>query len=119
MFSVGCAYYPYSLDVNATSSYDAAHLYLTHVKSNPAYGFPVPTTSTVFKIVTDGRILRVEGSRLKRWIENRRQEWKARGVFSFSSGLLSATDPCSSVDLLEENTLGKTSNAHADHPYGQ
>src|SRR3954452_3574384 len=45
----------YSLDVNATSSYDAAHLYLTHVKSNPACGFPIRTTSTVFEIVTDGR----------------------------------------------------------------
>ena len=73
----------YSLDVKATSSYDAAHLYLTHVKSNPACGFPIPTTSTVFEIVTDGRILRVEGSRLKRRIENRRQEWKGPRGFLF------------------------------------
>ena len=29
----------YSLDVNASSSYDAAHLYLTHVKEQPACGF--------------------------------------------------------------------------------
>src|ERR1022692_3458493 len=36
----------YSLDVNADSSYDAAHLYLTHVRGNPACGFPIPTTST-------------------------------------------------------------------------
>jgi hypothetical protein len=25
----------YSVDVNADSSYDAAHLYLTHVRGNP------------------------------------------------------------------------------------
>ena len=44
----------YSLDVNADSSYDAAHLYLTHVRGNPSSGFPIPTTSTLFEVVTDG-----------------------------------------------------------------
>jgi len=73
----------YSLDVNATSSYDAAHLYLTHVKGNPASRFPVPTTSTVFEVVTDGRILRVDGYRLKKWIETRREEWKGPRGFLF------------------------------------
>jgi hypothetical protein len=38
----------YSLDVHADSSYDAAHLYLTHVRANPGCGLPIPTTSTLF-----------------------------------------------------------------------
>jgi hypothetical protein len=71
----------YSVDVNAESSYDAAHLYLTHVRSNPACGLPIPTTATVFEVVTDSRIHRVSGARLKTWIEKRRQEWKGpRGM---------------------------------------
>jgi hypothetical protein len=64
----------YSLDVNADSSYDAAHLYLTHVRGNPGCGLPIPTTSTLFEVVTQGSIHRVPGARLKKWIENRRQE---------------------------------------------
>src|ERR1700734_823369 len=60
----------HSLDVNANSSYDAAHLYLTHVRGNPACGLPIPTTSTLFEVVTDGRIHHVEGARLKTWIAN-------------------------------------------------
>ena len=66
----------YSLDVNADSSYDAAHLYLTHVLSHPGCGFPIPTTSTQFEVVTGGRIHRVPGVRLRTWTEHRRQEWK-------------------------------------------
>lgn len=66
----------YSLDVNATSSCDAAHLYLTHVKAHPGCGFPVPTTFTTFEVITDGKVLQVHGAQLKRWIEKRREEWK-------------------------------------------
>jgi hypothetical protein len=42
----------YSLDVNADSSYDAAHLFLTHGRTNPSCGFPIPTTATQFEVVT-------------------------------------------------------------------
>jgi hypothetical protein len=71
----------YSLDVNADSSYDAAHLYLTHVRGNPGCCFPIPTTSALFEVVTGGRIHHVQGARLKKWIENRRQEWQGpRGM---------------------------------------
>ena len=71
----------YSLDVNAESSYDAAHLYLTHVRTNPGCGFPIPTTSTLFEVSTEGRILHVPGARLRKWIENRRSELKGpRGL---------------------------------------
>lgn len=76
----------YSLDVSADSSFDAdaAHLYLTHVRAHPGCGFPIPTTSTTFEVVTAGRILNVHGSRLKKWIENRRQEWKGPRGLLFS-----------------------------------
>ena len=74
----------YSLDVNAESSYDAAHLYLTHVRANPSCGFPIPTTSTVFEVVTGGRIYSVSGARLKKWIENRRSELKGPRGLLFS-----------------------------------
>jgi hypothetical protein len=71
----------YSLDVNADSSYDAAHLFVAHVCNNPSCGLPIPTTSTQFKVVRDGRVYSVPGARLKRWIENRRSDWKGpRGV---------------------------------------
>ena len=74
----------YSVDVNADSSYDAAHLYLTHVRGNPGCGCPIPTTSTEFEVVTDGRIHHVQGARLKTWIENRRHEWKGPRGMLFS-----------------------------------
>ena len=74
----------YSLDVNADSSYDAAHLYLTHVRGNPGCGLPIPTTSTLFEVVTQGSIHRVPGARLKKWIEARRQEWKGTRGLLFS-----------------------------------
>jgi hypothetical protein len=64
----------YSLDIEADSSYDAAHLYLTYVVGHPGCGMPIPTTATTFEVVTDGRILQVHGTRLKRWIQKRQQE---------------------------------------------
>ena len=74
----------YSLDVNADSSYDAAHLYLTHVNGHPGSGMPIPTTATVFEVITEGRIHQVSGARLKSWIEKRRAEWKGPRGFLFS-----------------------------------
>ena len=67
-----------------TSSYDAAHLFVAHVRNNPSSGFPIPTTSTQFEVVTDGRIHRVPGARLKKWIEHRRSEWKGPRGLLFS-----------------------------------
>jgi hypothetical protein len=70
-----------SLDVLASSTYDAAHLYVTHAKTNGAGQLPCPTLATFFEIVIDGRVHRVEGHALQRWIERRRSEWKGpRGI---------------------------------------
>ena len=74
----------YSLDVNADSSYDAAHLYLTHVKGQPTCGLPVPSTESIFEVVADGKIHHVSGVKLKKWIERRRAEWKGPRGFLFS-----------------------------------
>ena len=74
----------YSLDVDADSSYDAAHLFVTHIRNNPTCGFPVPTASTQFDVVTEGRIYSVPGARLKKWIEKRRSEWKGPRGLLFS-----------------------------------
>jgi len=73
----------YSLDVNADNSFDAAHLFLTHVKGNPGCGMPIPTTKTTFEVSTDGRIHHVSGARLKTWIEKRRAEGKGPRGFLF------------------------------------
>jgi len=71
----------YSLDVLANSAFDAAHLYVTHVLGKPECGYPIPTGSTMFDIVADGKLMRVPGAKLKKWIEKRRDDWKGpRGV---------------------------------------
>jgi hypothetical protein len=65
----------HSLDVRASSTYDAAHLYVTHAKTQPVAGLPVPTLATTFEVVTAGRVYRVSGAALQRWIMQRQQEW--------------------------------------------
>jgi hypothetical protein len=66
----------HSLDVLASSTFDAAHLYVARAKQNPAPSLPAPTLATVFEVVFGGRIYRVEGAALQRWIVGRRQDWK-------------------------------------------
>jgi hypothetical protein len=72
----------HSLDVQACSTFDAAHLYLAHAKTYGAQ-FPIPTVATVFEVVTAGRVYRVEGAALQRWILRRREDWKRPKGFLF------------------------------------
>ncbi len=65
----------FSIDVLATSTYDAAHLYVTHAKTQPEAKLPSPTAATNFEVVFDGKIHVVKGSALAEWIQRRRQEW--------------------------------------------
>ncbi|HYW37343.1 MAG TPA: hypothetical protein VE957_04450 [Terriglobales bacterium] len=74
----------HSLDVIASSTYDAAHLYVTHAKAQPEAGLPVPSLATIFEVVNDGKVYTVEGAALQRWIEQRRQEWKGPKGLLFS-----------------------------------
>ena len=68
----------HSMDLRAESTYDAAHLYVTFAKTQEAAMLPsrvpVPTVNTVFEVVLDGKIYRVHGAALQRWIVKRRTE---------------------------------------------
>ena len=66
----------HSLDLQASSLYDAAHIYVCHVKEHPERGHPRPTLATVFEVVIDGKVYRVEAKALQRWIVKRRTELK-------------------------------------------
>ncbi|HYZ84618.1 MAG TPA: hypothetical protein VE621_09455 [Bryobacteraceae bacterium] len=71
----------FSLDVRATSTFDAAHLYVVQAKTQPASGLPVPSLATIFEVVIEGRIYRVHGAALQRWITLRQREWNGpKGV---------------------------------------
>jgi hypothetical protein len=72
----------HSLDVLASSTYDAAHLYVTHAKEQRT--LPVPTLASVFEVVKGGKVYTVAGAALQRWIEQRRQEWKGPKGMLFS-----------------------------------
>jgi hypothetical protein len=74
----------HSLDVPAKSTFDAAHLYVVHAKTNGAGRFPVPTPATVFEVVTDGRLYRVSGVDLQAWILKRRAELNGPKGYLFS-----------------------------------
>jgi hypothetical protein len=56
--------------VEASSTYDAAHRYVTHAKTQAQAQLPIPTILTVI----GGKVYSVRGTALKRWIEQRRQE---------------------------------------------
>ena len=74
----------HSLDLLASSTYDAAHLYVTHAKSGNAPALPVPSRASVFEVATNGRIYRIPGAKLRDWIIERRQEWKGPKGLLFS-----------------------------------
>ena len=79
----------YSVDVLATSVFDAAHICVAHAKATPGAGFPPLTVETVFEVVIDGKVHRVEGKALQRWIVKERHERHGpRGhIFSHRPGL--------------------------------
>ena len=68
----------HSLDLQAASRYDAAHRYVCYAKEHPDR-VPVPTLASVFEVVVDGNLNRVEGKMLQRWIVKRRGELKGPG----------------------------------------
>lgn len=76
-----------SLDVLASSTYHAAHQYVAHVKNQAAGELPVPTLATVFEVVAHGKVHRIAGRGLQRWIVRRRHELNGPKVFLFSQRL--------------------------------
>lgn len=51
-------------------------------KKDRAVGMPKVTQATVFEVVTDGKLYRVKGEALQRWIMERRQKWSGQGTCS-------------------------------------
>ena len=74
----------HSLDVQATSTFDAAHLYVAEAKKERAVGMPKPTLATVFEVVANGKVYRVAGDALQRWIVERRQKWNGPKGYMFT-----------------------------------
>ena len=74
----------HSVDVLATSTYDAAHLWVVEAKKDRASMLPKPTLLTEFEIVTGGKIYRVKGDALQRWIVDKRQSWNGPKGYMFT-----------------------------------
>jgi hypothetical protein len=52
----------HSVDVQAASLFDAAHLFVVEAKKERAVGLPKPTLATVFEVVTGGKVYHVSGA---------------------------------------------------------
>jgi hypothetical protein len=74
----------HSVDVYAASTFDAAHLFVTHAKANSRNGIPPLGLSMVFEVVVNGRIHHVQGTALQRWILKERQERNGPAGMLFS-----------------------------------
>ena len=71
------------MDIQATSTFDAAHLYVVEAKKERAVGLPTPTLATVFEVVTAGKVYRVTGVALQRWIVEKRSTWNGPKGYLF------------------------------------
>jgi hypothetical protein len=58
----------HNVDVQATSTFDAAHLFVVEAKKERAVGLPKPTLATMFEVVAAGKVYRVTGTALQTWI---------------------------------------------------
>jgi hypothetical protein len=74
----------HSLDLQAESTFDAAHQFVVLAKSPvvvPVERPPVPNLETNFEVTVDGKTFKVRGNDFQEWINKRRQEWKGpRGL---------------------------------------
>jgi hypothetical protein len=77
----------HSVDVLAASTFDAAHLYVMHAKTQPGTGIPPLTLATVFEVIIDGKVHMVAGKALQSWII------KERGGRNAPRGLLFSRRP--------------------------
>jgi len=66
----------HSIDLQATSTFDAAHSYVCHAKEHPEAGLPTVTLASTFEVVVDGAVHHVHGAALQRWIIKQRQDLK-------------------------------------------
>ena len=73
----------HSVDVLAESTFDAAHLFVVEAKKERSVGLPKPTLATVFEVVTAGKVYRVKGAALQKWIVERRQKFNGPQGYLF------------------------------------
>ena len=73
----------HSVDVQATSTFDAAHLFVVEAKKERAVGLPKPTLATVFEVVAAGKVYRVTGTALQTWIVEKRRSWNGPKGYLF------------------------------------
>jgi hypothetical protein len=73
----------WSVDLVASSVFDAAHLFVAHAKENPRNGLPRPTTDSAFEVSVGGKIHRVTGRALQRWILREREERRGPAGYVF------------------------------------
>jgi hypothetical protein len=76
----------HSLDVQATSSYDAAHLYVVEAKKERAVGLPKPTLATMFEVVADGKVYCVKGEPSRSGLCSGGRNGMGRGATCSQSG---------------------------------
>jgi hypothetical protein len=74
----------HSLDILAGSTFDAAHIFVTHAKADPRNGIPRPTMDTVLEVAVGGNVHRVAGKDLQWWILKEREERKGPPGILFS-----------------------------------
>ena len=70
--------------MQATRTFDAAHLYVMEAKKERAVGMPKVTLATVLEVVTEGKVYRVKGEALQKWIVARRQNWQGPKGYMFT-----------------------------------
>jgi hypothetical protein len=49
-----------------------------------AVGLPKVTLATVFEVIADGKVFRVKGEALQKWIVERRQKWQGPKGYMFT-----------------------------------
>jgi hypothetical protein len=78
----------HSVDVQAESTYDAAHLYLLHCHRTEKAMFPnrppLPTVESTFEVSCEGKLYQVRGKDLQAWILKQKAELKGAQAFRFS-----------------------------------
>ena len=93
----------HSVDVQACSTFDAAHLFVAHAKSNPQNEVPPLGPDTVFEVIAGGAIHYIKGAALQRWIHKERQERKGPARLLFSQradvGMIQNTGPSALITI--------------------
>jgi hypothetical protein len=73
----------HSVDVLASSTFDAAHIFITHAKADPRNGIPRLSLDSVFEVAVGGKIHRIAGKALQQWILKGGRSARARAGFCF------------------------------------